>query len=79
MTTLDKKEEELKDQFNNEQQEAVQIEEQIKALQTKHQEKIVNMTRIQGAFSLLQDLRKEEESKEIEPEKIEETEETETK
>jgi len=59
MTTInfEEKEKELQDQFNNEQAQAVQIEEQIKALQVQHQEKVVNMTRIQGAFALLKDLK----------------------
>lgn len=60
-TTLTEKESELKAQFDNEQKEALAIEEQIKQLQAKHQEKIVNMTRLQGAFSLLKDLQKVEE------------------
>lgn len=60
--TLDEKEVSLKEQFNNEQKEAVAIEEQIKLLQAKYQEKIVNMTRLQGAFSLLADLKKSENS-----------------
>jgi len=63
MTTIDfdTKEAELKSQFTNEQTEAAQIEEKIKELQTRLQEKIVNMTRLQGGFSLLNDMRKESE------------------
>ena len=59
-TTLIEKEAELKDQFNKEQQAAVAEEEEIKLHQAKHQEHIVNMTRLQGAFSLIQDLKKAE-------------------
>ncbi len=56
-TQLDEKEKQLQEQFNSEQREAVILEEQIKALQLKHAERIANMTRIQGAFSLIKDLR----------------------
>ena len=68
-TNFDEKENELKAQFDNEQKEALAIEEQIKQLQAKHQEKIVNMTRLQGAFALLKDLKDT-------PEKTEKTEKT---
>lgn len=60
MITLDKKEAELKALFEKEQKEALIIEEEIKRLQTLHQEKIISMTRLQGAFSLLKDLKIEE-------------------
>lgn len=56
---LEKKEQTLTEKFSKEQQEAVVIEEQIKALQTKYQEKVVNMTRLQGAFALIADLKKD--------------------
>ena len=64
ITTLKEKEVALQEQFKNEQKEASIIEEQIKSLQIKYQERAANMTRIQGAFSLIQDLKKEEETKE---------------
>ena len=66
---LDEKEISLKEQFNREQQEATVIEEQIKALQAKYQEKLSNMLRIQGAFALLKELKTAEETKGDTPEK----------
>jgi hypothetical protein len=57
MNELDKKETTLVEQFNSEQKAALAIEEQIKQLQTKYQEHIVNMTRLQGAFQLLKELK----------------------
>ena len=50
---LEEKEKEVNDQFNKEKAEAVDIEEQIKVLQTRHQEKMANIMRLQGAFALL--------------------------
>ena len=66
--TLDEKENELNNQFDKEQAEATQIEEQIKVLQAKHQEKVINMTKLQGAFALLQELKVDENIK-VEPKK----------
>ena len=56
-TDFDKKEAEIKVKFDTEQEAAQQLEEQIKLLQVKHQERIVNMTRLQGAASLLGEMR----------------------
>lgn len=54
---FEEKEAELKAQFNSEQSEAAQLEEDIKKLQARHQEKVINMTRLQGAFALLKELK----------------------
>lgn len=59
MNTLDQKEAKLKEEFDNEQKEALKLEEQITELQKQHQKKIINMTRIQGAVSLIKELRAE--------------------
>ena len=72
MITLNEKEAELKALFEKEQKDALSIEEEIKRLQALHQEKIVNMTRLQGAFSLLKDLKTEEEEETAVKEKKEE-------
>ena len=61
MQILESKEKELNLQFEQEKQEAEAIEEQIKALQERYQEKLSGMMRIQGAFALLKDLKKAEE------------------
>jgi len=63
LNQLNEKEASLKEEFNNEQKKASSIEEQIKVLQAEHQKRIVNMTRIQGAFSLIQDLKNVDDSK----------------
>ena len=59
---LEEKEKALQEEFNNEQKEAVAIEEKIKGLQEEYQKRLINMARIQGAFSLLKDLKKEPET-----------------
>lgn len=68
---LDEKEVSLKEQFNKEQKEATTIEEQIKVLQTRYQEKLSSILRLQGAFALLTELKNSPKEKEEEkkPEK----------
>ena len=53
---LEEKEKELNIQFDNEKNDALAIEEQIKNLQVLYQQKVENMTKLQGAFSLLKEL-----------------------
>lgn len=69
---LESKEKELNIQFDLEKKEAETIEEQIKVLQARHQVKMANIMRLQGAFALLQDLKKPKESNKDELTKPEE-------
>lgn len=66
--TLEAKEKELNIQFDTEKREAEAIEEQIKALQMKYQDKQASMIRLQGAFALLQDLKNNTKEEETKPE-----------
>ena len=66
---LEEKEKEVNDQFNKEKAEAVDIEEQIKVLQARYQEKMANIMRLQGAFALLKELKNSPKKEEKKPEK----------
>ena len=58
---LDKKEGEIKQRFSDIKEDAMNIEIEIKRLQNIHNERMAEMTRLQGAMSLIKELRGTEE------------------
>lgn len=54
---LEDKEKELEAQFNKFKSEATEIEGQIHNLQKELEKRMTNMTRIQGAFAVIQELK----------------------